>query len=433
MRVIGFLCVVAAATLPTTLWADVLDDLAQPAPVAQMAYEYDTHRYLAADDAASAAPTDDAGLPVELLGDECCEPSSCSGCDRGLGEPWTLFGETCSGITAGGWISSGLYSNAWGAPTNGLLGMRSLADGYTMNQFWTYLEKPLDGSCGWDWGARVDYMFGVDGPDYQAFGDGGWDFGWNSSRDYGSTIPNLYAEVGNGDLTIKGGHFITSVGWECLEDTANFFTSRSLAYYWSEPTTHTGFLGTYVVNDAVSLQGGWVAGWDSGWENRNDASMMLGGATLALTDNTSIVWAFTAGDQGHLAGVPQGDIYMNSICFEWTLTDDLTYVLHHDLGSQRGAGAVAPAQWAAIVQYLQYQVNERWATAARFEWFQDDDGARTGFAGDFYEVTLGVNYKPHANVIIRPEIRGDWYNGVGLPYSGHGGQFAGGFDVIFTF
>jgi len=54
-------------------------------------------------------------------------------------------------------------------------------------------------------------------------------------------------------------------------------------------------------------------------------------------------------------------------------------------------------------------------------------------------MTWGVNYRPHANVVIRPEIRYDWFAdgvvGGQLPFNDGkaSDQFSGGFDVVFTF
>jgi hypothetical protein len=31
--------------------------------------------------------------------------------------------------------------------------------------------------------------------------------------------------------------------------------------------------------------------------------------------------------------------------------------------------------------------------------------------GNFYSVALGLNWSPTSNLIVRPEIRGDWFNG----------------------
>ena len=82
----------------------------------------------------------------------------------------------------------------------------------------------------------------------------------------------------------------------------------------------------------------------------------------------------------------------------------------------------------------------------RYEWFRDDDGARVasdlfnGAAGNFHELSLGVNYRPHANVVVRPEARWDWYDGATddmgrLPWDdgNSASQFLGACDVIFTF
>ena len=87
------------------------------------------------------------------------------------------------------------------------------------------------------------------------------------------------------------------------------------------------------------------------------------------------------------------------------------------------------------------KINDCWSAGGRMEWFRDDDGVRVvaGNAGNYYEATLGVNYKPHSNFLIRPEIRWDWYDGViaggNHPFNNgqSDSQFSGGFDMIVTF
>ena len=62
-----------------------------------------------------------------------------------------------------------------------------------------------------------------------------------------------------------------------------------------------------------------------------------------------------------------------------------------------------------------------------------------GAAGDYYNCTAGINWRPHANILLRPELRMDWYDGNalagGLPFDGgqEDQQLSGGFDAIFTF
>jgi hypothetical protein len=117
------------------------------------------------------------------------------------------------------------------------------------------------------------------------------------------------------------------------------------------------------------------------------------------------------------------------------------------------AGQVA--QWYGIDQYFLYKLNTHWSANLRAEWFRDDDGVRVagapadagirlwplgGFAGNFYEVTAGLNWRPNANILFRPEVRWDWYSGPAnadglLPFeNGHSGsQFLAAADLIFTF
>ena len=93
-----------------------------------------------------------------------------------------------------------------------------------------------------------------------------------------------------------------------------------------------------------------------------------------------------------------------------------------------------------------YQLNDCWGVGARLEWFRDDDGQRVattegglGNEGNYYEFTVGLNWKPHANLTIRPELRYDWYSGNydsgAQPFNNGNSndQFSGGFDCIFTF
>ena len=170
------------------------------------------------------------------------------------------------------------------------------------------------------------------GPDTQCFGDETWDFGWNSGRDYGSAIPQAYFELAINDLTIKGGHFYTIIGWEVVQAPDNFFYTHAYTMYYGEPFTHTGLLASYKLNDKVTVHGGWTDGWDDGWTNPNGASTFLGGVNLSLTDKASLNWACSTGTLGDGRGVNRGDVYMNSLVFQYKMTERFTYILQHDLG-----------------------------------------------------------------------------------------------------
>ena len=105
------------------------------------------------------------------------------------------------------------------------------------------------------------------------------------------------------------------------------------------------------------------------------------------------------------------------------------------------------AQWYAYAGNLFYTVNPRLRLGMRAEWFRDNDGTRTaqlgrpGFAGSFYDLTLGVTYKPQRSLSIRPEIRFDWFDGRAIdgsaaqPYNDlrDNFQFTAAVDAIWRF
>jgi len=406
----------------------------------QQAAHMRSSNLFAAPEEASASPSDVAVAPESDICNSCNSCSSyCDPCAKcALGDPWTLFGETRNGIRVGGWVSAGIYGNEYNTVNNGPLGFNNVGDGFTMNQLWGFIDKPVDtDGYGWDFGGRIDYVFGTDGPDTQAFGDVGWDNQWDTARDYGSAIPQLYAEVGYNDWTVKAGHFYTTIGYEVVQAPDNFFYSHAYTMYYGEPFTHTGALATYSGFEDWTFYGGWTTGWDTGFNNSGGASTFLGGAGYSLNEDVSLTYMLSGGDWGTING---GDIYMHSIVMELALTDNFTWLIQNDLGVQSGIGG-GDNHWGGVNQYFLYEINERWGLGMRFEWFDDRDGARIAGnpAGSYYNCTAGVNWRPHANLVFRPELRVDWFGGQAnpgnLPFDNgqRDKQISGGFDMVFTF
>ncbi len=400
----------------------------------------------ASDTGATAPKPEIADSQEEQAGEE-AEMSECRWCVCGTieGDPWELPTPCwlkCRGFEWGGWISTGIYSNMHGDEVNGPLGMRSSNDGWTVDQVWFYLERVPDTSRYWfDWGFRADLLFGVDAPDTQAFGGhpDSYDNTWDTGGDYGFALPQLYAQLAWGKLNVKLGHFYTIIGYEVVAAKDNFFYSHEYTHHYGEPFTHTGVLAEYPLNNSITVYGGWTQGWDTGFDNTPGANTLLAGLKVQLTEKMNVFYTTSAGDFGSNIGA--GDIYMHSIVLQWNLTERLTYVLHHDLGLNWRPDD--DAEWYGIAQYLTYKLNDCWSAGTRIEWFRDDDAARISLngpaAGNYWAVTWGLNYKPHANLTLRPELRYDWFDGVAaageLPFdSGNStDQWSGGMDVIFTF
>ncbi len=330
------------------------------------------------------------------LGD-CCLGGGCFDCC--LGEPCRLLGD-CGNFSAGGWISLGYHDEA-----NSLF--NSYSEKYQLHQAWVWFEKSLDTSCGWDIGGRVDYLYGTDAPDTQAFGTGsGWDNDWDNGNQYGRAMPQAYLEVGYGDLSVKVGHFFTIIGWEVVPAPDNFFYSHAYTMYNNEPFTHTGALATYNLSEDISIWAGYTQGWDSGFDDNGDA--FLGGATVTLTDRMTLIYAATGGRFGEARWINGGGDergFMNSIILDYAVSDNLQYIFQHDLLDTENRFGNRVRERYAVNQYLIYTINDCWALGGRFEWWNRENGNSDS---DVYDLTLGINYKPHANVTIRPEVRWDW-------------------------
>lgn len=366
---------------------------------------------------------------------------------------WSLFESVEGPFEIGGWMSAGFTANAHGNRTgngNAPLPINNVADTPVLNQFWLYAEKPLNmkANC-CDWGFRIDYLFGADGPDTQALGDQGWDFGWNSSRDYGSAIPQLYGEVGIHDLVLRLGYAVGLQGFEGNQAVDNFFYSHNYGFGYGVPGTFAGAVVEYQVSEQLEVIGGWTTGWNGWWSNHLSASTFMGGLTWTLTDKTSVTYHVTAGDFGDGTaknGAPgnEGRIYAHAIVLTHTVNERMDWIVENTLGSNTGIGADSN-QWYSLTGFLFYDITDCWSAGARLEWFRDDDGRRVAVngagQGSYYEATLGLNWQPHSNLRVRPEVRWDWFDGEGLPFDSRDGgitgtavnQFTGAIDVVLVF
>ncbi|MCP4171240.1 MAG: porin [Fuerstiella sp.] len=365
----------------------------------------------------------DNGCCDDGCSEGCCDSAGCGCCC--LGDPWKIDRKD-DGIDIGGWWQQG-YSSA----STGMF--NSQPNSFNTNQAWLYAEKVADGSCGMDWGFRADLMYGIDAGDTQAFGNnaGRWDFGngWDKGGGYGWAMPQLYAEVAKGDWSVKAGHFYTLLGYEVVTAPDNFFYSHAMTMYNSEAFTHTGVLATYAAGDDVTVYAGWTLGWDTGFDQFGGGSNFLGGFSSSVSDNATFTYILTAGDMG-----ANGDGYSHSTVLDMSLTDSLNYVIQSDLVSFSLAGTQRSD--VGINQYLLYSVNDCLGFGARYEWWKSNGPFSMGGTGlkpagrsdSYYALTLGANYKPHANVTIRPEWRYDR----GQSITDHNqGMFA--VDMIITF
>ncbi|HID76832.1 MAG TPA: porin [Planctomycetaceae bacterium] len=344
----------------------------------------------------------------------------CGGCVYCPGEPLPLFYSStldAMGIRFGGWVDHGVsvVANMPADRYNGVVTFNDRDAEYQMNQLWTYLEKEIDPNRFFDIGGRVDFVYGTDARFTQAIDglEANWD---QEERFYQVALPQFYLDASLADWTFRIGHFLSPLGYEGVPAVGNFFYSHAYTHQYGEPFTHTGFL---LMCDFGRLS--FSAGMHRGNDQFDDTDGLnalgyLGtvGWTNAA-DDISVNFGISATEDG-----PGVETVIYTLVSIFDLTDRFTWVIQHDYGSTATYGR-GRARWYGLNQYLLYEINCCLAMGARIEWFRDEDGTRVRglgdgnravgpFIGDFYEITFGLNWRPHSNIIVRPEIRWDWFD-----------------------
>ncbi|WP_425617816.1 porin [Anatilimnocola sp. NA78] len=407
---------------------------------------------------APPAPEPEAGVQPMAT----APAAHCAACEAPAAEeeatcdPWRLFCQKEKGWNITGFAHGGYtYNTASPASNfNGPVTFNDRNDGQ-FNALYLIGEKTIDReTCCWNWGGRVDVLYGSD---YLYTQSNGWETTpagapkWNGNPDYGLAIPQLYAEVGNENNSIKIGHFYTVLGYEVVPANGNFFYSHAYTMQYGEPFTHWGALGSYKYSDEIALNYGIVNGWDALTRVQDDPGFIAGFTWTGCED----VLAFNVifGNEPTVNGTFE-DRYTHSLVYTRNFSEKWQYIFQHDYGHQVGGqiGGGGSAEWYGINQYLFYTINDCWKAGFRGEWFRDDDGVRvtglragnpiagSGFAGNFYEITGGLNYTPTANLTIRGEVRYDWFEGISvagapLPYDDgtRSDQLLLGLDFIYLF
>ncbi|MBN2022755.1 MAG: outer membrane beta-barrel protein [Pirellulales bacterium] len=363
---------------------------------------------------------------------------------------WTPNGagrgrRTPRGFEFGGWLQQG-FSAAGNNPIdrfNGVVGMNDRHAEYQMNQLWFFLEREtaIRGD-GWDIGGRVDVMLGTDAYFIQC--KDGLEANWNQrERFYQMALPQFYMDVAYNDFTFTMGHFISPLEWESYLAPHNFFYSHSYAFMYAVPGTLTGGLLTWDLTDQAQVYGGFHRGGDQ-FEDTDglNALNFIGGVSWESEDeDTYLEFGIDAEEDG-----PGDQVVMGAISMLRKLGDRTDWMIEYVQGHKDACGN----DWYGINQHLIHKINCCWTVGARLEWFRDDDGgvvygyrqgnlAHGPFIGNFWELTLGLNYQIRQNLLLRNEVRWDWYTAdhAGGPRPFDGGdrnrQFLYGIDLIYTF
>ena len=267
-----------------------------------------------------------------------------------------------------------------------------------------------------DAGFRVDMAFGSSVPHVTAalglFRDRS---GKAGDFDVQQAFLSYVAPAGRG-VRIDAGKFVTHVGYEVIENYDRFDDnhSRGLLFGYAEPFTHTGLRVSYPVTDRVSAQVLVVNGWDDARDNNSGKSV---GAQLAVAPTPRV--SLTA---NYIGGPEQENNNSNprqllDLIASFKATPALTLTANYDYGTEAAVtlpesagGGVRDSTWQGLAGYARYALSGRVAVTVRGEWFDDPQGARTGFVQTLKEITFTPEFRPRQMIVVRGDLRRDWSN-----------------------
>ena len=248
------------------------------------------------------------------------------------------------------------------------------------------------------------------------------------SNNHNVDVTQAYARYMGGSLTAIVGKFATLAGAEVIPGPSNTNISRSILFGYAIPFTHTGVRLTDAISDTFSVIGGINNGWDQVSDTNTDKTIELG-----FTANPSKMFSLAgvyyggkelaAGFVSPLIQTTNGNRQLFDLVATINATDQLTFILNYDNGSQDNAATVdadgaSSAKWNGLAGYINYQFNDKLRASLRSEYMNDKDGVRLAYVGPqgtstgqkWSESTLTLAYIPAPSFEIRGEYRGDSSN-----------------------
>ena len=308
-----------------------------------------------------------------------------------LGEPINLIDRPAIGLRIGGWQQIGVHTR-----NDGLFNNRE--DKLAWHQSWGFIEKDFTTRNGLGVTLRGDMVYGLDAQQFQAFGNepfgtpSGWDNDWDHGS-YGWALPQAYADVHFDQVKLRGGRFLSPFGFETGAAVENFFYSRTFAFTRTQPHTLTGAVADYQVNDTTSVIMGATNGWDTGLDAVEITG--LAGFTRKIGGRSFLNYGSSFGDFG-----VRGTGYFQSLLYAYQATDKLQLALQSDWLT------ADQSEDYGFIGYAIYRINPCLALGSRFEYWETDPSL--GVQQSANSLTGGLNFRPHANVVFRPEVRYDW-------------------------
>jgi hypothetical protein len=305
--------------------------------------------------------------------------------------------------------------------------------------------------------------------DYRFTTAGGWGsdqllkhnnlYGWDPTEAYA----NVYIPGFLGGTDIRIGRWIACPDIETQYSVDNYLGSHSILFTF-DTYTQTGIMLTQNINDQWAVQAALHAGTDMAPWYRGAVATGAFGARWVSKDNNDAVYAWlnaiNSAEFRHFQqyGQPLGHDNFNYFVATWehrfskeVHTKTEAYYMwqrNAELGGTPSAGPLEPygggggdgallpglSQAYGVLNYTMFGISKQDYITIRNEWWKDDRGMRSGFAGNYTSHTIGLSHNINSVLQIRPEI--GYYRNWNQPAFDAGtarGLWLYGFDVTLRF
>jgi len=287
----------------------------------------------------------------------------------------------------------------------------------------------------WDWGFRTTFLYGTN---YRWMTAGGWFSDQLLERNelYGFDPTEVYFDlyapsIGEGTV-FRIGRWVACPDIETQFAPDNFMATHSLLFT-HDTYTQTGAMATTMLDRQWTVQWGLHAGTDMApWYEGAVLTGMLGIRWVAEDNNDSVYLVLNAINEGKFQrfeqdGQPAGADNFNYVVGTWQhrLDEDVqtrfeSYVLWQDdavvggrpslgpvrdFGGGGGIGADIPGTTFTygLLNYSLFRIDDRSFWTLRNEWWRDEDGARSGFRGNYTSHGVGLTFNLTPSLQFRPE------------------------------
>jgi hypothetical protein len=229
-------------------------------------------------------------------------------------------------------------------------------------------------------------------------------------------------------LDVKLGRFFALYGVETNDAVSNALASHAYTFIYN-PFTHSGLLATTKLTNAWTVQAGLVLGSDV-FIDPADTPTFVGTAKWTRSDQRdSVLFSVIVGSGRFNQARNFHNPEVADLVYTRQLNSRLAYNFESLLGYTTHVPDIGTAHWFGVLHYLTYTFTPWLSGTTRLEFFDDEQGQRTGFPGLYTALTTGISFRPIKAVIFRPEVRYD-YNGESRPFEGKHGLYTATTDVI---